>query len=95
MKAKIRYLSYEIAKRFGSYKKREIIHLPDNSTYGQLLVFLEKRYRKITEQSRYEKNEKVLDSFIFLSDKGPLHRVRDKNIDPNDEILVAYADVGG
>ena len=65
MKVKIRYLGYEIAKRFGSYKKREIIHLPDNSTYGQLLAFLEKRYRKTAEQSRYEKMKKYSTHSFF------------------------------
>ena len=96
MKVKIRYLSHDRAKHFGSRKKRETVHLSDNATYEQLRALLEKKYEKAAKQLYCGKlKEKMLDTFIFICEGNPLRTIRDKLINPDVEVLVAYADVGG
>lgn len=96
MEVKIRYLGHGIAKHFGSHKKRETIHLPDNTEYRHLLDLLEKRYEKTIKQLHGGRwKDRMLESFIFICGGTPLRRQRDKVINPNGEVLVAYMDFGG
>ena len=96
MEAKMRYLSYDIAKYFGSRKNRETVHRSDNATYEHLLSLLEKKNEKAFKQLHGGKLEKkMLDAFIFISEGRPLRTMQDKIVNPDREVLVAYADFGG
>lgn len=96
MEVKMRYLGHDIARHFGSLKKREIIHLSDNATYEHLLDTLEKRYERAIKQLHHGKlREKMLDTFILIREGQTLRTIRDRLINPDGEVLVAYADFGG
>lgn len=96
MEVKMRYMSYDIAKYFGSRENRETIHLSDNATYEHLLCLLEKKYDRAIKQLYGKKlREKMLDTFIFICEGKPLRTIRDKMINPDGEVLVAHADFGG
>jgi hypothetical protein len=96
VEVKMRYLGHDIARHFGSGKKRETVHLPDNAEYEHLLSLLEKRFERAFEQLYGRKpREKMLDTFIFIREGQTLRTIRDKLINPEREVLVAYADFGG
>ena len=96
VEVKMRYLGHDIARHFGSRKKRETAHLSDNAMYKRLLSLLEKRYERAIKQLYGRKlREKMLDTFIFICEGQPLRTIRDKLINPESEVLVAYADFGG
>jgi hypothetical protein len=96
MEAKMKYLSYDIAKYFGSRKNKETIHLSENATYEHVLSLLEKKYERAFKQLHGGKLErKMLDAFIFITEGRPLRTMQDKIVNPDREVLVAYADFGG
>lgn len=98
VKVKIRYLSRNIAEHFGSYKElREVVHLPGNAKYEHLLNLLRKKYEKAIKKLEHGKElkEGMLNAFIFICEGTPLRRIRDKSVNQNNEVLVAYADFGG
>lgn len=93
---KIKYLSREMAKCFGSNAKREVIRLPDNAKYGDLLNLLNERYRRAVKTLYGGKyGEMMTDFFIFICDGNFVEGMIDKKVKPNSEVLVAYADIGG
>ena len=96
VEVKMRYLGHDIARHFGSRKKRETVHLSDNAMYERLLSLLEKRYERAIKKLYGRKlREKMLGTFIFICEGQPLRTIREKTINPNGEVLVAYADFGG
>lgn len=96
VEVKMRYLSHDIARHFGSRKKRETVHLSDNAMYEHLLSLLEMRYERAIKQLYSRKlREKMLDTFIFICEGQTLRTIRNKLINPNGEVLVGYADFGG
>ena len=96
VEVKVRYLGHDIARHFGSSEKRQTIRLSDNAMYERLLSLLEKRYEKTIEQLYGKKlREKMLDIFILICEGQTLRTIKDKLINPESEVLVAYADLGG
>lgn len=97
VEVKIRYLSRDIAEHFGSHKElREVIHLSDNAKYEHLLNLLGEKYEKaIKLEHGKELKGGMLDAFIFICEGTPLRRIRDKSVNQDNEVLVAYADFGG
>jgi hypothetical protein len=96
VEVKMRYLGHDIARHFGSPKKRQTLRLSDDAVYEHLLSLLEKRYERAIEQLYGRKlREKMLDIFIFICEGQTLRTIRDKLINPESEVLVAYADFGG
>ena len=96
VEVKMRYLGHDIARHFGSREKRETVHLSDNAMYKRLLSLLEKRYERAIKQLYGRKlREKMLDTFIFICEGQTLRTISDKLINPESEVLVAYADFGG
>jgi hypothetical protein len=96
VEVKVRYLGHDIAKHFGSGKRRETVHLPDKAEYEHLLSLLEKRFDRAFEELYGRKpTEKMLETFIFIREGQNLQTIRDKSINPDSEVLVAYADLGG
>ena len=96
VEVKMRYLGHDIARHFGSREKRETVHLSDNAMYERLLSLLEKRYERAIKQLYGRKlREKMLDTFILICEGQTLRTIRDKLINPDGEVLVAYADFGG
>lgn len=92
----MRYLGREIARRFGSDSNDEIVRLPNNARYGQLLHLLERKYDEAAQRLPSSKwKERMLESFIFIYDGRPLRTIKDKVINPNGEVLVGYLDFGG
>jgi len=89
MEVRIRYLSYDIAKQFGSNKKKEVIYLSDDATYADLLGLLEKKY----EAAGFR--EDMLDIFFFVCGGEPLRAIGNRTINPDREILVAHKVFGG
>jgi hypothetical protein len=96
VEVKMRYLGYDVARHFGSPQKRQTIRLSDNVVYEHLLSLLEKRYEKAIEQLYGRKlRDKMLDTFIFICEGQTLRTIREKLVNPESEVLVAYADLGG
>ena len=96
MKVRIRYLSRDIARRFGSSEKRETIRLSDNARYGDLLSLLNERYKKAVKELYDDKYKKMMwDTFIFICEGKFIEGMKDKPINSNSEVLVTYADLGG
>lgn len=90
MEVKVRYLSHEIAKCFGSSGKVETIHVSDDAKYGNILSILKERLR------RYGKlDEKLLDTFVFISGGRALLSIKYETLKSDCEVLVGYADTGG
>lgn len=90
MEVKIRYLSREIAKCFGSSGKTETIQVPSNTKYKDVLGVLRK---KLGRQGRI--NERLLNTFVFICEGKALKNIKDKVLSSDCEILVGYADTGG
>lgn len=96
MEVKIRYLGSDVAKCFGSKEKREVINLSVDAKYEELLKLLNERYKKAVEVlygGKYK--DEMFSTFIFLCEGNFIQGMRDKPINPNSEVLVAYADIGG
>lgn len=90
MEVKVRYLSHEIAKCFGSSGKVETIHVSDDVKYENIFSILREKLR------RYGKvDEKLLDTFVFISEGRALLSIRDEALNSDCEVLVGYADTGG
>jgi hypothetical protein len=90
LEVKIRYLSWGIAKSFGSSEKVETINLSNEAKYQDVLDILEKKLRY-----HGERDEELLETFVLLCDGIVLHRIKDENLNPSCKILVGYADFGG
>lgn len=90
MDVKIRYLSHEVAKSFGSSEKVETIHLPDQAKYEDVLNMLEEKLR-----CHGKTDEELLDTFILLCEDGVVHRIKDEALNHDCKVLVGYADFGG
>jgi hypothetical protein len=90
LEVKVRYLSWGIAKSFGSSEKVETIDLSGEAKYQDVLHILEE---KLTHHG--EQDEELLDTFVLLCDGRVLHRIKDETLNPNCKILVGYADFGG
>lgn len=88
MRVRIKYSTSEIAKHFNSKEREEEIEVKDNAKYGDLLKFL-------VEKSDIKDEEKVLDNFFFLVDGKSITFLKDNVVDPEKEVIVAYADFGG
>jgi hypothetical protein len=96
MEVEVRYLTRDIAKYFRSANKREIIHLPNNAKYENLLNLLEEKYEPAPKsEQRGKMKQKMLDFFVFISEGASLLSIRNKTVNPNNKVLVAYADTGG
>ncbi|UCF58446.1 MAG: hypothetical protein JSV15_05055 [Candidatus Bathyarchaeota archaeon] len=65
MEVKMRYLSHDIAKHFGSKENTETVHPSDNATYEHLLSLLEKKYEKAFKQLHGGKLEKKSSTHSF------------------------------
>lgn len=96
MEVKIRYLSHDLARYFGSSEKRETVHLPDNAVYENIRGVLKEKYEKATKELPAGKTKRrTLDFLVFLCEGKPIATMVDKSVDPDSEVLVAYADFGG
>lgn len=90
MEVKIRYLSHEIAKCFGSSGKVETIHVSGDAKYENILSILREKLR------RYGKVvERLLDTFVFTCGGRALLSIRGEALNPDCEVLVGYGDTGG
>jgi hypothetical protein len=90
MEVRIRYLSREIAKTFGSSGKVETIQFSGDAKYQDVLSVLREKLRR-----HGEVNERLLDNFLILCDGMVLLRMKDKVLNPDCKVLVGYADTGG
>lgn len=96
MEVRLRYSGSEVAKYFGSRKKKETLRLPPDAKYQHLLDILEKRYQHALDQLNYgSRKEKMLESFVFLSEGTPLRTKKEETVNPEDEIFVGHMDFGG
>lgn len=90
MEVKVRYLSHEIAKYFGSSGKVETIHVSGDAKYQDILSILGEKLRR-----HGEVDERMLDALIFLCEGRVLQRIRDEALNSYCEVFVGYADFGG
>lgn len=88
MKVKIKYVTLEIAKHFGSKEKEEEIEFPKGSLYKDLISNLARR-------SDLKDENKILDTFFFLVGGKSITLMTEEKIDPNEEVVITYADFGG
>lgn len=96
LEVKMRYLSHDVAKHFGSSKKTEIVHLSDNAMYKHLIGLLKEKYETAIKQLYGGKlKEKMLDTFVLICEGKPIQRIRNKLINPDIEVLIAYLGYGG
>ncbi|MDH5374728.1 MAG: hypothetical protein OEZ21_03405 [Candidatus Bathyarchaeota archaeon] len=90
MEVRIRYLSHEIAKSFGSSDKVETIHISDDSKYGDVLSRLREKLKH-----HGEVDERLLDTFVFICGGKALLSIKDEALNSDCEVMVGYADTGG
>jgi len=90
MEVKVRYLSREIAKSFGSSEKVETIHISGDAKYEDVLSRLREKLKR-----HGEVDERLLDTFVFICGGKALLRIRDEALNSDCEVLVGYADTGG
>lgn len=90
MEVRVRYLSREIAKSFGSSGRVETIHFSGNAKYGDVFAMFKEKLRRDGEV-----DEELMDTFIFLCGGRPLLSIRNESLNSDCDVLVGYADTGG
>lgn len=90
MEVKIRYLTHEIARFFGSTVKVETIRLSSGAKYENLLSIFREKLR-----FNGKVDERLLDTFVFICEGRVLLSIRNESLDSDCEVLVGYADTGG
>ena len=96
MEVRIRYLSHDLARYFASSEKRETVHVPDNAVYESITSILKEKHERAVKQLPPGKTKHgTLNSLVFLCEGKPIATMAGKPVDPNSEVLVAYADFGG
>lgn len=90
MEVKVRYLSHEIAKSFGSSGKVEAIHISGDAKYEDILNMFREKLRR-----NGEVDERLLDTFVFICGGRPLLCMKNEALNSDCEVLVGYADTGG
>lgn len=90
MEVKVRYLTHEIAKSFGSAGKVETIHVSGNAKYEDLLNIFGEKLRH-----NEEVDERMMDALVFICGDRPLLTIRNETLDSDCTVLVGYADTGG
>lgn len=96
MEVKVKYLSSDIAKHFGSSQKAESVHLSDKATYEQFLGLFRKKYETASYRLYGGKLKgKMLDTFVFICQGKSLQTIQHELINPEVEVLVGYLDYGG
>ena len=90
MDVRVRYLSREIAKSFGSSGKVETLHFSDNTKYEDVLSMFKERLRR-----HGEVDERSTDTFIFICGGRALLTIKNEALNSDCDVLVGYADTGG
>jgi len=90
MEVRVRYLSREIAKSFGSSGRVETLHIPGNAKYEDILAIFKEKLRRDGEV-----DEELMDTFIFLCGGRALLSIRNEALNSDCDVLVGYADTGG
>jgi len=90
MEVKVRYLTHEIAKSFGSAGKVETIHVSGDIRYEDLLdIFRE----KLSNNNNVD--ERMMDALVFICGGRPLLTIKNETLESDCTVLVGYADTGG
>jgi len=90
MEVKVRYLTHEIAKSFGSAGKMETIHVSGDIRYEDLLdIFRE----KLSNNNNVD--ERMMDALVFICGGRPLLTIKNETLESDCTVLVGYADTGG
>jgi len=90
MEVKVRYLSREIAKSFGSSWKVETIHVSGDASYEDLLNIFKD---KLSHNGKID--ERMIDALVFICGGRPLLTIKNEPLNPDCTVLVGYADTGG
>ncbi len=90
MEVRIRYLSHELVKSFGSSGKVEIIHFSGDAKCEDVLSKFKEKLKCNGEVS-----ERMLDAFVFICGGRTLLTIRGETLNSDCEVLVGYADTGG
>lgn len=90
MEVKVRYLSREIAKSFGSVGKVETIHVSGGAKFEDLLNIFKEKLRH-----NGKVDERMMDALVFICGGRPLLSIRDEALNSDCAVLVGYADTGG
>jgi len=89
MEVRVRYLSNEIAKSFGSSNKVETIHISDDAKYKDILYVFKKKLRDCGTMG-----ERLMDTLVFICGGRPLLSIKEESLTSNCDVLVGYADTG-
>lgn len=90
MEVKVRYLTHEIAKSFGSGGKVETIHVSGDVKHEDLLDIFKD---KLSHNGKVD--ERMMDALVFICGGRPLLTIRNETLDSDCTILIGYADTGG
>lgn len=90
MEVKVRYLTHEIAKSFGSAGKVETIHVFGDVKYEDLLDIFKD---KLSHNGKVD--ERMMGALVFICGGRPLLTIRNETLDSDCTILIGYADTGG
>jgi len=90
MKIKVRYLSREIARSFGSSGKSDTVDFPSSAKYRDILTRFSEKLRK-----RGVTDERPMDALVFICNGRSLLNIENETIDANCEVIIGYADTGG
>ncbi len=90
MEIKVRYLSREISRSFGSSGRSDTFIFPSSAKYRDILTAFREKLRKLRTA-----DEKLMDALVFICNGRSLLNIEDETISANCEVLVGYADTGG
>ena len=90
MEVRVRYLSREIAKSFGSSGKVETLHFSGDVKYEDILSMFKEKLRRHGEM-----DERLVDTFVFICGGRALLSIKDEALNSDCDVLVGYADTGG
>jgi len=90
MEVRVRYLSREIARSFGSSGKVETLHFSGDVKYEDILSMFKEKLRRHGEM-----DERLVDTFVFICGGRALLSIKDEALNSDCDVLVGYADTGG
>ena len=90
MKVRIKYANEYLVEIFGSIEREEIIKVPKNSKYKELLKILQSRLKgdNITV-------ERTMDQLIFICNGRNIHLIEDDLIAPDSYLWIGQLIAGG
>lgn len=94
MKVRLHFIPGSLASYFG-LSVISLVELPDGAKYKDLVDFLKGRFEEASKSSNQFRGMAFPDSFMVLSDGGPISERLNEEINPQEEITIVMIADGG